>query len=426
MAERPADLVRAGFRGAVWDAGRMPAGVATSAHALRTADGATTSGLLFERGGERTVCVVMHPREFTIAHYVIPEVLRAGCACWKQAPRSPGTDLRLEHEAALLDVAAGVEFLRSRGFEKIVLLGNSGGAGLFAYYNEQALLAPARRIARTPGGRPVRLAEASLLPPDGLILLAPHPGQGALMLSSIDPSVVDEDDPYSIDEALSPFETANGFEPPPASSRYAPDFAVRYRAAQRARVERLDERCRSLIAERLEARRTAERTGSRAARIRAAHQHPFFVWRTDADLRCFDLSIDPSERRYGSLWGRDPIASNYGSVGFARICTPESWLSTWSGLSSNAALARTLPGAEQPILFIVYTGDSSVFPGDVRALFAAAGSADKEIEWVAGDHHGRPLEPGARGGRELAGERLSTWLAARFPVVAPVAARGAP
>ena len=72
------------------------------------------------------------------------------------------------------------------------------------------------------------------------------------------------------------------------------------------------------------------------------------VWRTDADPRCFDLSIDPSDRAYGTLWGRDPRASNYGAVGFARNCTPEAWLSTWSGLSSNAALAKTVPSIEQP------------------------------------------------------------------------------
>ena len=54
----------------------------------------------------------------------------------------------------------------------------------------------------------------------------------------------------------------------------------------------------------------------------SSHQQIFQVWRTDADLRCFDLSLDPSDRRFGSVWGARPMVSNVGSVGFGRICTP--------------------------------------------------------------------------------------------------------
>jgi phosphatidylglycerophosphatase C len=71
--------------------------------------------------------------------------------------------LRLEHEIALLDVAAGINFLRDSGFKRIILGGNSGGASLYAFYNEQSLLEPARRLERTPGGRPTGLAKARLL-----------------------------------------------------------------------------------------------------------------------------------------------------------------------------------------------------------------------------------------------------------------------
>ena len=78
----------------------------------------------------------------------------------------------------------------------------------------------------------------------------------------------------------------------------------------------------------------------------------------DADLRCFDLSLDPSDRKYGSLWGTDPFASNYGAVGFARVCTPESWLSTWSGLSSQASFRRCAPAVKVPTLLVAFTGDA--------------------------------------------------------------------
>jgi hypothetical protein len=61
-----------------------------------------------------------------------------GASVWAQAARSVGNDLRLEHEVALHDVAAGLGYLREAGFERIVLLGNSGGSGLYSLYHQQA------------------------------------------------------------------------------------------------------------------------------------------------------------------------------------------------------------------------------------------------------------------------------------------------
>ncbi len=93
------------------------------------------------------------------------------------------------------------------------------------------------------------------------------------------------------------------------------------------------------------------------------------IWRTDADLRCWDPSIDPSDRKLGSVWGKDPFATNYGAVGFSRFCTPEAWLSTWSGHSSRANLFETATAVQQPCLLIDYTGDNTVFPADCAAIF---------------------------------------------------------
>ena len=124
--------VTAGLRGASWNAERMKASFSTTPFALNTHDGQRALGFLFARGGERKAVLAMHPREMVLTHYLVPDVLNAGWAFWAQAPRSIGNDLRLEHEIALLDVAAGVRQLRALGFEHIVLLGNSGGAGLLS------------------------------------------------------------------------------------------------------------------------------------------------------------------------------------------------------------------------------------------------------------------------------------------------------
>jgi pimeloyl-ACP methyl ester carboxylesterase len=359
----------------------------------------------------------MHPREFLATHYLIPHILAAGCAAWTQASRSVGNDLRLEHETVILDVAAAMGWLREAGFEKIVLLGNSGGAGLYCFYNQQALLAPERRLARTPGGRPTALAKADMPPPDGIILVSPHPGQGKLLQNCIDPAVTDERDPFSTDATLDFMNPANGFAEPPQPSKYSADFIARFRAGQHARVERLDTIARDLIAERMAARKRGGENGAQADRIRGSFQQIMEIWRTDADLRCWDLSIEPSDRKYGSLWGNDPYASNYGSVGFARLCTPESWLSTWSGISSKAALELTAPAIDQPALIVSYTGDAAVFPPDIEHTFALISGSDKQIAAFKGNHHGLAVAAGEKPVRDDVGARIGGWLRERFPTL---------
>lgn len=405
----------AGFRNADWTAEALPSDVRTVVVPLRTSDGAATNGFLYARGDESTVVCIMHPREFLATHYLIPHVLASGCAAWSQASRSVGNDLRLEHEIVLHDVAASMRWLREQGFKSIVLLGNSGGASLYGFYNEQALLAPGERILRTPGGRATQLGDADMAPPDGVILVSPHPGQGKLLLSCIDPAVVDEANPLSTDPELDFLDLRNGYRPAPEETRYSEAFIEAYRAAQRARVERLDRVAKNQIAERLEARRRAKETGAADSRRLGAFGSVMTVWRTDADLRSQDLSLDPSDRLRGSVWGNDPYTSNFGSVGFGRLCTPESWLSTWSGLSSNADLERTARAIEQPCLIVGYSGDNTVFPSTIEKIASSIAAADKEVVWCKGDHHGRALTKGAPAGRDLAGAHIVAWLRSRFP-----------
>ncbi|WP_343212496.1 hypothetical protein [Burkholderia sp. JP2-270] len=129
----------------------LPESVRQFSVALRTEDGAATSGILYRGASAKTVVCLMHPRENFAFHYMIPALLNAGASVWAQAGRSVGNDLRLEHELALHDVAAGMRYLREAGFEQIVMLGNSGGSGLYSLYHQQATRSAERRIARTPG-----------------------------------------------------------------------------------------------------------------------------------------------------------------------------------------------------------------------------------------------------------------------------------
>nr|WP_321871844.1 alpha/beta hydrolase [Paraburkholderia tropica] len=409
--------VTAGLRGANWDPALMRRPYKVVPYSLQTADGQKTLGFLFTAtGNEKTVVSIMHPREMSVTHYLVPAVLDAGCACWVQGPRSIGNDLRLEHELALLDVAAGMQHLRGLGYRDIVLLGNSGGGALYAFYNQQSRLAPAARLTHTPAGRPTGLAEADMPGADGFILVSPHPGQGAILLNSLDPSVVDENDPMSVDASLDPFSPNNGYDPVSRTAHYTRAFAERYRAAQRLRAQRLDEKARSLIQQKLEARRRLKGDApSFADRRVAAHAPIFQIWRTDADLRAWDISMDPSDRKAGSLWGNDPFVSNWGSVAFGRIVTPESWLSTWSGLSTRASFDKCAESIVAPTLLLEYTGDQCAFPEDLEVIFNGLGAHDKSRVRVRGNHHGMALQRDEPSGREVAGRHIVDWLNTRFP-----------
>lgn len=410
-AERPAAMTTAGLRGTHWDPARLPAGVEITVHSLRTHDGANVVGFLMRRGGEKTVVCAMHPREMTVPHYLAPDVLRAGAAFWVQGSRSPNSDLRLEHETAIFDLAAGQRFLRNQGFKASVLQGTSGGGPFAAFYCQQAAKAPAERLTRTPAGRPIDLAGADLPTPGGLILISSHLGQGPLLQSCLDPSVMDEADPFATDADLNPFDPANGFAEPPRSSRYEAAFLQRYRKAQVDRSHRLDEHARGLLRRKADMRARVKGGSTDAGDLARAAWSPIMtIWRTDADPRCWDLSLEPSARAYGSLWGANPFNSNWGSVGFARSCTPESWLSNWSAACSNATMERCAPELGLPVCMIRYTGDNSVFDSEADRLASLLSEAALERHDLPGNHHGRAIAPGEPDGRERAGQAIRDWL----------------
>ncbi|NKY41876.1 hypothetical protein [Nocardia cerradoensis] len=401
-------------------AGRRPSEATTTVHELETADGAKVRGVLTTVPGATTVVCLMHPRQDITHHPLVPGLLAAGAAVWTQHTRSVNNDLTLIHEQALLDVAAGMVFLRDRGFESIVTLGHSGGGTLYAYYLEQAGLAPEQRIAVTPGGRPSGLSEAEMPTADGAIFLAPHPGQGKLLLGCIDPSVTDEFDPMSVDPALNAFDPANGFAEPPHSSSYSAEFVERYRAAQLDRVRRIDDYARECLQRGAAARKRYATTRSAQDKREAIAPRIMTVYRTDADLRTVDLSLDPNDRPYGSVMGRRPDLINYGLVGFGRLTTPEAWLSTWSGISSNAEFARCAPGVRVPTLFIEVTGDQSAFPADTAQMVSALGAEDCTHIAARGTHFGGAITPGEPTGNVVAGAHAADWLEARF-ALAPIA-----
>ena len=407
-------------------AGPMPPDVVTTVLSLTTADGARVPGVLYRVPGASTVAVLMHPRLDLSRHYLTSLLATAGVSVYVQGTRSVGNDLTLVHEQALLDAGAGMVELRRLGFETIVTVGASGGGPLFAFYLQQAGRAPDARLTHAPGGRPAGLAEADLPAPDGVAFVAAHPGQGELLLGCIDPAVADEADPRRTIAALDLFDESNGFVPPFGSSRYSEEFLATYRAAQRARVERIDARARALLAEKAEAAARWDAGGTPDDRRRSALDEVITVYRSDADPRTVDLSLDRSERPYGSVQGSRPDVGNGTAGGFGRLSTPEAWLSTWSGLSSNARFVTCAPEIAVPTLFIEYTGDQANFPSVSAEMFAAIGAADKSFTRLRGTHFGGSILAGEPPGGRAAGAEIAGWIADRFTVpVSPQSLEGA-
>ncbi len=385
--------------------GSLPEQVSVEPRWFPTPDGAVTSGLFYRPPHPTsTVACVMHPRVDCSHHYLIPSLVGAGIAVWGQRSRAVNNDVDLVHERVLVDVMTAQAALAAEGMSQQVLIGNSGGASLYCFYAQQAGLAPEDRLSDDASGAKLDLS-GPMPEPAGIVLLAPHPGQADMLRMSIDPAVIDERDPGTSDPALDMFAPENGFEEPPTSARYSADFLDRYRAAQLARVRRID-----AIADGILAEQEAQRGGDTASRRRARATRYVEVHRTDADPRFTDLSLDPSERAYGSLLGRRPDITNFGSVGFAKISTPRAWLSTWSYDRTRAALRLTVGDIDAPALVIGYRGDTCVFPAELTETTAALGSTDKRLEWLAGDHYGLLSEGADDSGRRAAANLITEWM----------------
>jgi len=399
----------------------LPAGTSTQSISFKAIDGGSSRGILHFRGGEKTVVCISHPRADMSQHYAIPQLIEAGFACYSHQCRGLNNDIDCVHEELLLDLAVGYKHLKAKlGFEKIVLLGNSGGGSLFSFYQAEASKAPKDRLTHTPAGDPTSFDEIEMPKADGLMFIAVHPGEGVFMLDEIDPSIPDEADPLSVDPSLDMYNPDNGFRAPPEASHYNKEFLDRYRAAQHARVARLDAKAKGHIAEQNRYKKMLNDDSYETLPLqekiyiarRATVGFYMTIYRTEANPAYCDLSLNSwkSTRNVGSVVGPYPDMMNYARGGHSRCITPRGWLSSWSGLSSNAAIVETIKFNQDPLLIVAFTGDNGCFPEDNRRQLDACTAKDKEMAFSAANHFGYPLDE-----RTKAVDLLVEWMKKRYP-----------
>jgi hypothetical protein len=392
---------------------------------VKAGDGVSSRSVLYTSGKERTVVCIMHPRADMTRHYAVPDMVENGFAFYAQQGRFPGDDISAGtiHEPLVADVAAGMVFLRSRGFEHIILLGNSGAAPLYALYQAQALTAVPERLTDTAGGDRYDLNSFEMPVADGFIFLGAHLGPGITLRDHLDPSIVDENDPLSCDSELDMYNVNNGFKTPSRESKYSADFLAQFRAAQQVRSSRIDAMAWARIREQRQSEVRIESVGfdkldynDQAFAMRSAAMWRLMqLHRFDADPASVDLSLRPSDRSYGSLMSVRPDIMNYAMPG-SRLFSPKVWLSSWSARHSRARLLDCLPKITVPSLILTYTGDNAIGPEVAELVHRESPAADKKFVAVVGDHFGYPVpsKPN-QGGREAAIKVMVDWLGKRFP-----------
>ncbi len=327
----------------------------------------------------KTALIATHYNVDFAEHYAAPFFVARGFGFlgWNTRYRGAEDQFILEH--ALIDIAAGVKWLRSEGVETIIILGNSGGGSLMGAYQGEAI-APTLAAAMKGAAQD----ELSSLPKGDLyISLNAHKGRPEVLTDWMDASVIDEADPTQTNEALNPFNAANG---PP----YSADFITRYRAAQRARNQRITDWAKAELA-RLNAAGYADKL--------------FPMYRVWGDLRFMDPAIDPSDRKPQWCYAGHPAQANkFPSIG--RVNSLRAWLSMWSLETSKCQGGPHLAKFTAPALVVQSTADTGVFPSDARAIFDAIGAKDKTLELVQGAHY---LED-SRAIRDHAIDLMSAWI----------------
>ena len=262
------------------------------------------------QGRASTALLFMHPAT-SLALLPLPTALAsAGFHVMCCASRYLRNDTPLILEKVLLDLRAHIEYARDElGYEKIVLVGWSGGGSLSLYYQAQA---EQPSVTATPAGDAIDIPGADLIKADAILSIAAHLSRAETLTEWLDPSVQDENDPEQRRPEFDIYAADAKYRPP-----FTTEYIEKFRDAQRQRNRRITERVEHLL-------------GELMSREDGEYERGFIVHRTMCDPRWIDPAIDANGRRPNWCYLGDPRAANVGPTGLARYTTLRSWLSQWS------------------------------------------------------------------------------------------------
>ncbi len=342
----------------------------------------------------KTLMVYMHPAS-TLQLLPMPRAMAGhGMHVLCAGSRYAKNDTPLIFEKVILDLGAYLRHAKEKwGYEKIVIVGWSGGGALSLFYQSQA---EQPSITQTPAGDPVDIKGAKLIPGDAMIFQAAHVSRAVLLADWIDPSVRNEDDPDERDAELDIYNPRNPNQPP-----YSADYLAHFRAAQRSRLGRRTAWVKETLA------RLKKQGGKELER-------GFVTHRTMAEPRFLDPAIDPNDRKPGWCFLGDPETVNSGPIAIGRFSTLRAWLSQWSLEDTNAHGEHCASRIAAPLLAIENTADDAVPQPHTRRIYDAALSKDKTYTVIKGATHYYVAQP------QLLQQAVDTcmeWMAARKLIV---------
>ena len=353
-------------------------------------------------------------------------------------------------EALLLDVAAAVQEMKDRGYEKILLMGWSAGGPLMSLYenvaeNGNQVFAGERKLFKFPGffekdHAPIRLPKA-----DGIIFINPIDGTPTTFINRLDPSIIDEATSKR-DPSLDMFNPANGYDPKLQRASYSKEFVEKYSRAQAARMNRLIDIVQS--------GQTTAKAGQGpytdgglivipGTRARLFYTDPHLGDATSEHLILPENRMEaPRNNRaqgHYSLFGKIPDRN--AAVEGAIVHTYESFLSMHAirakfvnpmattveqwGVdieSTNNTTVGNMKHVSAP--WILFSGTADDKMNTAELIYNEAMAKDKAIVFLRGSTHGLTSVDSKRFSsteriRQMAVEQMAKWINERFGTQAP-------
>ncbi len=314
----------------------------------------------------------------------------------------------VDWDSLALDVASGVTYLRGLSTVKhVILVGYSAGGPDMAYYQNVAEngVATCEAPERLD---PCTSALANMPPADGVILLDSIPG--ALSgLSTLDASVVNENNMRETNQSLNMFSARNGYNPT-GSSHYTTAFLNRYTKAQGARMNRLIAKAQHLL--KLVKEGKGQYTDDSPMLVGRVNARP---WEADLALLSHTKGkhtlISPQHPYGGApqvihsvrVTSADPVpnfqwdqtdggytASTFMSTAALRAPDYKVTADSITGVdwgSSNTSTILNVGGIKSPLLVMSMTGHYWLVPSEMY-YNAATKSSSRTLVYVEGASHG--------------------------------------